>query len=144
MQITLKDTFTLRKEFDLNTCFREYNMQHVKLSFFDRRVWYKNNRTTVLYRCVLKTPVGTFDFNMIGRSTCAPGDKFNESVGFKIADDRAVSKAYKKAGDIINRLILKLKADNDVLNAGLCKCDRQCVRAKRMEKDIIKELDGRN
>lgn len=141
MELSINDIRKLKKEFELTEWYISNDVKHVKLSFFNRRVGRKHNRTTVVYRCVLTTPVITCGFKITGRAECAPGEEFNESIGFRIADDRAVSKAYKKAGDIIESLKLMLSADYDILNTGLRKCDRQCIHARVMEQEVIKELD---
>lgn len=142
MEITINDIRKLSKEFELTECYVSYDVHHVKLSFLNRRVGRKHNRTTVVYTCVLTTPMVTCEFKIIGRADCAPGEEFNESAGFRIADDRAVSKAYKKAGDIIENL--KFMLSFDILNAGLRKCDRQRIHARVMEQEVIKELDRGN
>ena len=56
-----------------------------------------------------------FYFEVVGKSKCAPEDKFDETIGYRIADSRAQAEAMRKLGniyvDIANNLFEPLISD---------------------------------
>lgn len=51
------------------------------------------------------------EFTVRGKARCADGDKFDESVGKRLAETRASKKVYSRVNKMYNALIKEIEAD---------------------------------
>ena len=89
-------------------------------------------------------PLGKFSFNgdkliltVSGRSRCMPNDKFDEKLGFKIADTRAHTKAMKIFSSFykdISSLVYKNLIED--LEEKFIKCTNACLSCKEHEFEL--------
>lgn len=108
-----------------------------KLSFVSREVFSSKPTTVVKYSCTLKILDIVVTFRVIGKAKCSEHDNFNESTGFKLADDRAVHKAYSKAQRVTELMVQYYNQHHGVCVAAFNKFERQINKVNNMIHDLL-------
>lgn len=108
-----------------------------KLSFVSREVFSSKPTTVVKYSCTLKILDIVVAFRVIGKAKCSEHDDFNESTGFKLADDRAVHKAYSKARRVAGLMVQYYNHHNCVCMSAFSKFGRRMNKVNNMMHDLL-------
>lgn len=57
------------------------------------------------------------EFTVRGKARCADGDKFDESIGKRLAETRASKKVYSRVNKMYNSLIKRMENDFNIVKS---------------------------